>query len=157
MYYINKENCTTTSLYLVPPIKIIMKDIHKRDLYVGMKKLLVNIDEYGVPIAYETNITDIPNIYIPDDEKFYLTFINKNSEGIEDEYDAKCIFRKYDANPLLILCWPNYPGTNWLKEIKEEKLIDDNNILYNFRIQTVKNEDMMKKTSYQFLLIILEY
>ena len=141
MYYINKENCTTTSLFLVPPIKIIMKDIHKRDLYVGIKKLLVNIDEYGVPIAYQTNITDIPNIYIPDDEKFYLTFINKNSEGIEDEYDAKCIFRKYDANPLLILCWLNYPGTNWLKEIKEEKLIDDNNILYNFRIQPVKNED----------------
>ena len=50
MYYINKENCTTTSLFLVPPIKIIMKDIHKRDLYVGIKKLLVNIDEYGVPI-----------------------------------------------------------------------------------------------------------
>ena len=50
MYYINKENRTTTSLYLVPSIKIIMKDIQKKDLYVGIKKLLVNIDEYGVPI-----------------------------------------------------------------------------------------------------------
>ena len=157
MYYINKENCTTTSLFLVPPIKIIMKDIHKRDLYVGIKKLLVNIDEYGVPIAYETNITDIPNIYIPDDEKFYLTFINKNSEGIEDEYDAKCIFRKYDANPLLILCWLNYPGTNWLKEIKEEKLIDDNNILYNFRIQPVKNEDKIDYDEKNFLSIFTNY
>ena len=134
-----------------------MKDIHKRDLYVGIKKLLVNIDEYGVPIAYETNITDIPNIYIPDDEKFYLTFTNKNSEGIEDEYDAKCIFRKYDANPLLILCWLNYPGTNWLKEIKEEKLIDDNNILYNFRIQPVKNEDKIDYDEKNFLSIFTNY
>ena len=142
IYYIEKENCSTANLFMVPQIKIIKKDIQKKDIYVGIKKLLVNIDEYGVPIAYETNVTDIPNIYISDDDDdFYLTFINKNSEGIEDEYDAKCIFRKYDANPLLILCWLNYPGTNWLKEIKEEKLIDNNNILYNFRIQPVKNED----------------
>ena len=127
---------------MVPQIKIIKKDIQKKDIYVGIKKLLVNIDEYGVPIAYETNVTDIPNIYISDDDDdFYLTFINKNSEGIEDEYNSKCKFRKYDANPLIIICWINYPGTNWLKEIKEEKLIDNNNILYNFRIQPVKNED----------------
>ena len=142
IYYIEKENCSTANLFMVPQIKIIKKDIQKKDIYVGIKKLLVNIDEYGVPIAYETNVTDIPNIYISDDDDdFYLTFINKNSEGIEDEYDSKCKFRKYDANPLIIICSINYPGTNWLKEIKEEKLIDNNNILYNFRIQPVKNED----------------
>ena len=142
IYYIEKENCSTANLFMVPQIKIIKKDIQKKDIYVGIKKLLVNIDEYGVPIAYETNVTDIPNIYISDDDDdFYLTFINKNSEGIEDEYDSKCKFRKYDANPLIIICSINYPGTNWLKEIKEEKFIDNNNILYNFRIQPVKNED----------------
>jgi hypothetical protein len=29
---------------MVPQIKIIKKDIQKKDIYVGIKKLLVNID-----------------------------------------------------------------------------------------------------------------
>ena len=51
IYYIEKENCSTANLFMVPQIKIIKKDIQKKDIYVGIKKLLVNIDEYGVPIA----------------------------------------------------------------------------------------------------------
>ena len=50
-----------------------------------------------------------------------------------------CAFRKYDDNPLLIVCFPPDIGTCWLDEIKTERNISNANLKYNFIIQPVKN------------------
>ena len=63
--------------------------------------------------------------------------MNNNS----GEQECSCSFRKYDDTPLLIVCFINNEGTNWLKEITEEKIYDNINIKYNFRIQPVNNEE----------------
>ena len=96
-----------------------------------------------MPIAYETNVTDIPNFYNPLDNQFDLSFINKDSEGSESEFKGKCNFLKYDNNPLLLVCWVNGVGENRLNEITKEIIIENNNIQYNYRIQPVKNEELI--------------
>ena len=47
-----------------------------------------------------------------------------------------CSFRKYENSPLLLVCWVK-DGVFWLKEIKEEIILDNINFKYNFRIQPV--------------------
>ena len=70
-------------------------------------------------------------------DTFKLRFANNNG----GDKNCYCGFRKYDDIPLLIICFINNQGTNWLKEITEEIIIDNANIKYNFRIQTVNNEE----------------
>ena len=140
--YLDTSNYNQNKLLLIPRVQVIVKDIQKKDIFVGIKKLLVNANEHDVPIAYETNVTDISNFYLFSDG-FSLTFINKNSEGIESENDGECNFLKYDNNPLLLVCWLNGESENRLKEIKEEIIINNLNVLYNYRIQPVKNEEII--------------
>ena len=40
-----------------------------------------------------------------------------------------------------MICLVNNEGIHWLKEITEEKIFNDLNIKYNFRIQPVNNEE----------------
>ena len=69
-------------------------------------------------------------------------------EGFELEFcditkttTQSCALRKYDENPLLIVCFFSNEGENWLKEITEEKQYNELNVKYNFRIQPVNNEE----------------
>ena len=48
---------------------------------------------------------------------------------------------KYDNNPLLLICNVDDEGIYWLKQITKEKIINDTNIQYNFRIQQVDNKE----------------
>ena len=77
-------------------------------------------------------------------------------ENRDYEANFKCSFRKYENTPLLIVCWTR-DGTFWLKEIKNETILDDVNIKYNFRIQPVNNtkkiiSDKEQKSSFIFCL-----
>ena len=45
-------------------LKIIVKDIQKKDITVNIKKLLVDTNEHDVPIAYETDVTNVSNYYL---------------------------------------------------------------------------------------------
>ena len=121
---------------MIPYIDVIYNDIEKINVYVGITKLIENVADHDTPIAYETNITNINNILM-DSEAFNLYFMNDNG----GEEDCSCSFRKYDAKPLLLVCFVNNEGTNWLKEITQEQIYDDLNIKYNFRIQPVNNEE----------------
>ena len=108
----------------------------KKDIFVGITKLIENVAEDDTLISYETNITDISNVFTSIGV-FDLEFSNSNT-GTKS---CSCSFRKYDENPLLIVCFINNEGTNWLKEITQEKIFDNLNIKYKFRIQTVNNEE----------------
>ena len=66
-------------------------------------------------------------------EGFSLKFENRDGEK-----DIDCSFRKYENTALFLVCWGK-DGVFWLKEIKEEIILNDINIKYNFRIQPVNN------------------
>ena len=123
-------------MYLVPKVKIRYAIDKKIDVFIGINKLKENINERDTTLAYETNVTDISNV-ITDLEAFELDFINENGQ----ESTESCSFRKYDENPLFIVCFISENGTNWLKEITEEKIYNEINVKYNFRIQPVKNTE----------------
>ena len=95
--------------------------------------MLENVAERDTLIAYETNITDISKVYTIL-ERFQLKF-----ESIGNRY---CAFRKYDNTPLLIVCWTK-PGNYSLADIDQEIKLENLNIKYNFRIQIVKNNEII--------------
>ena len=120
---------------LIPYIEV-QYNFQKKDIFVGIKKLIENVAEHDTLIAYETNITDIDNIRL-DLEAFDLKFVSGEGEG----KDRSCAFRKYDETPLLIVCWA-MDGTFWLKKIEKELQFEEElNMKYNFRIQPVDNKE----------------
>ena len=124
-YNINK-------LPFILQIKVNYKNIKQNDIYVGITKLLVNCAEHDTFIAYETNVTDISKVFTST-ESFSMKF------GGEDR---ECAFRKYEENPLLMVCWGPKENSH-LDEIVEEKVLNEINIKYNFRIQPVNNTEMI--------------
>ena len=138
IYYINYHN-NLRSFPLIPKIKIIINEFNKKDIFVRITKLLVNFYELYAPIIYETNVTDISNLYFF--EKcgyFYLTFKTIEKEG---ERMGDCHFVKYDNAPLYILCRTETSEKILLKDITKEKIENNINIQYNFRIQPVKIDE----------------
>ena len=73
-----------------------------------------------------------------------MNFINKDNKGKISEFLAPCSLLKYDSNPLYLVCLTKKEGENRLKEIKEEMRLNNLNIFYNFIIQPVKNNEIIK-------------
>ena len=85
---------------LVPQIEVKYTIKEKKDIRVKITKLIENIAEEVTFIAYETNANDIDK-FIPDVyNSFSLFFTNKKNEDKE----FRCLFRKYENNPLLLIC-----------------------------------------------------
>ena len=126
-------------LPLVGSITIIDNIAKKTDVFIKITKLKESVAEDGTFVAYETNVTNIDEVYsISDSVK--LEFENEKGETARSE----CIIKKDDGMPLLVLCNPRLDGISWLKEIKEEKIFRESSIKYNFRIQPVKNEEKIR-------------
>ena len=143
--YLDTTEYTERPLYLVSPIKIVVKDIQKKDISVNIKKLLVDTNEHDVPIAYETDVTNISNFYLfTGSANFDLNFTNENDKGEKTTKENSCGFLKYDNKPLYLVCWVNGEKTNWLNEIKTEEKVENNNIQYTYKIQPVKNEEKIQ-------------
>ena len=143
--YLDTSKYEEKPLYLVSPIKIIIKDIRKKDISVNIKKLLVDTNEHDVPIAYETDVTDVSNFYLfKSRANFQLKFMNENDKGEKKEAEGSCNFLKYDNNPLYLVCWINGEKINWLNEITSEEKVENKNILYNYKIQKLKNEEKIQ-------------
>ena len=119
-------------LKLILDIKVIHNYIIKKDIYVGITKLLVNCAESNTLIAYQTNVTSISKVYTSTDS-FTLNFGGEKTN---------CGFRKYEENPLLMVCW-GPKKTSSLDEITEEIVLKNINIKYNFRIRPVKNDEII--------------
>ena len=127
--FLNTKNKIKT-FDLIPFIEV-KTNIPKKDVFVGITKLLEKVGEHDTVITYETNVTDITKVKSSLGDSLELEFENK--EGVKK---CECSFRKYENTPLLIVCWVN--GQYWLKKIEEEIIIEDSNIKYNFRIQPVE-------------------
>ena len=106
-------------------------NIQKEDVFIKISKLLDKKVDNSSFIAFETNITNISDVF---SDKFELDF--------GDDYDNKtinftCRIKKSINTNLIIYCLMSKPGRFYLKEIKDEKILDNINIKYNFRIQPV--------------------
>ena len=132
LYYSNQNSIERLERFNLIPFIDVKSFIPKKDIYIGITKLVENIADYDTLIAYKTNVTDISNVRT-DLEGFSLKFENRDVEK-----DVGCSFRKYENTALLLVCWGK-DGVFWLKEIKEEIILNDINIKYNFRIQPVNN------------------
>ena len=110
-------------------------------------KLLEDVGDKNTYIAYETNVTDIQNVFTYYD--FDLPFDN----GI-----LNCEFRKYNDSPLLILCYSYYEEKTYvLKEITQEIIVDDLNVKYNFRIQPTSNNEPIQFSGKESDSILMMY
>ena len=110
-------------------------NLKKEDVYVGIIKLITNTAYSGTSIAYETNVTDLSNIWTSMyNFHFRMAF---NGEA------ASCGFVKYEKNPLLLVCEANEKITS-LGKIENVIKIDNINIKYNFMIQPVTNNEIIK-------------
>ena len=136
VYYINnRDEGVIVSLPFVGDIIITDNITEKVDVFVGITRLLENVVDGGSTFAYETNVTYINKVIA----NLELSFKNENGSN-----SRECTFKKYDDNPLLIICTSPVPSLGkffYLKEIKEEIIYNDTHIKYNFRIQPVKNEE----------------
>ena len=103
-------------------ITVYYDDIEKEDIYVEITKLLNNITEQGVPVAFETNITDISNL---------KSNIFSDNDG-SDEY---CYFKKTSINPLLLLCVYPLGFSSFNKTLENETILDNIHYKYNFIIK----------------------
>ena len=120
---------------LIPKIDIVYNSVQKKDINVVLTKLIENVGEHDTHIAYQTNINDIQNIYM-NTESFELPFESKSEEA-----NFSCGFRKYENNPLLLVCFVGPTGEFWLKEITKDIKIENKDIKYNFIIKPVKITD----------------
>ena len=84
-------------------------------------------------------------------EGFELPFQSKN--GVEK---FSCGFRKYENNPLLLVCFVGPTGEYWLDITKDIK-IENKNIKYNFIIKSVKINDKIyiDRDSYGSFIFLL--
>ena len=101
----------------------------KENLYVKITKLLQKNIELNNHIVYETNISSVSNLV--------TSFFILNSDK-----QINCYFKKTEINPLLILCrWP-FVGNYTLGEIKNDIILDNIHIKYNFIIKSGKNDEV---------------
>ena len=101
----------------------------KIDIYIKITKLLdSNSDKYNT-IAYETNVTDISDVFAE---------FTPNLFGLNP---ANCILKKSESTPLLLICIFSEEKTYSLGEITETMSFTNINILYNFYLEPVKNTE----------------
>ena len=135
----NDNNNKFESFYLVPPIKVYFNNIkNKENVYIKITKLLTKEKPpYDGIIAYETNVTNISNVF---SRFFYMTFTSG-----EIEKELSCGFVKGNILPLIMFCLARSDiRTLYLKEIKNEIPINSLNNKYNFNIQPVNNNEIFK-------------
>lgn len=151
-----KTEITLMSLYkdgsmrffdLIPSIEINFTNYQKTDIYIGVKKLLTNYAGINSAIAYETNITNIQDLY---SGTFEMSF-----NGVST--NLSCNLVKGESNPLLIICHLDYGQMEEdiliLKEIENEMELNEINYKYNFRIQPVNNSEPISYVDENYCLI----
>ena len=116
---------------LIDKIIIIDELYQKQDIYLRIKKILqqfINTNNY---ITYETNVTSISNLV---SSKFQVQRNNKDY--------ITCYFKRSGDDPLLFLCkWKYTDEKNTLGEIKNEIILNNISMKYNFRIQPSNNNE----------------
>ena len=151
-----KTEITIMSLYkdgnmrffdLIPSIEINFVNYQKTDIYLGIKKLLTNYAGINSAIAYETNITNIKEVY---SGSFELSFNGASS-------NLSCNLVKGESSSLLIICYLDYGQIQEeilaLKEIKNEIKLNEISNVYNFIIQPINNNESISYVNKKYCLI----
>ena len=128
------ESLGMNHLNSILDISITKTQIIKENVYIGITKLLENNYQLGDYVTYETNVTDISNI-ISKGFKFHFN-------NMQEDYDATCYLKKREEKPLLMICYIWFEGNFSLGEIKEEIILDEIHIKYNFTILPVVNDEV---------------
>ena len=109
------------------------ENITKKDIRVEIMQLKESTIEMERYIAYETNVSLINNIIT---EHFRLNFNGKIKEK------GNCFFKQSENTNLLILCKINSQGNFYLEKTDHEIKLDNINIIYNFIINPIKNNEI---------------
>ena len=139
------ENYGVINFKFVYNINIKHEIKEKEDIFVKITNLLNNISESGNAVPYNTNISYIDNLH---SSQFLLGFYS-----IEADYN--CYFKKNNFNNLLLMCIITDRGDLFLGDIKEEIILNNIHYKYNFRIQPVKNYDIIHIDNYGTLVEFL--
>ena len=123
--------------------------IQKQNIYIGITKLAQKYIVGTNFIAYVTNITSISNII---SGKFN---IQKKYGSLMAPIYNYCYLKKTIKDPLLILCKGDF-SKNYLGEIKEEVILNNSNIKYNFFIQPVVNNEKVDFNGY-FITALFQF
>ena len=116
---------------LTPEVYITSSLTRKETINVQILRLLQNSIGYNNYIAYSTNTSNISNIVTG----YFLLQTNK---------PIYCFLKKNELDPLLMLCrWPS-TGNFSLGEIKQQIVLDNINIRYNFRILPIINNEVFR-------------
>ena len=99
------------------PITINYQDIQKEVIYIKLEKILGRITEAFTSVAFETNVTEIPNL------------ISDNSNIIQNSYSS--YFKKMTGKKLILFAKYNIEGEN-MPIPSAEKEIFLNNIHYKY-------------------------
>ena len=108
-------------------------NVTKKDINVEIMKLKENTIEMERYIVYETNVNLKNNIIT---ENFKLDFHGKIKEK------GNCFFKATENTNLLLLCKLNSQGNFYLEKTDFEIKLDNINIIYNFIIKPIKNNEI---------------
>ena len=104
----------------------------KEDIYINITKLIDNFTAIRVPLGFETNIINLPNLI---------------TENFTFKDNLACYFKKINGKPLMFfLIWNTYYSKYTFGQIKEEIILDKIHYKYNFRIQPFENNEIIKVT-----------
>ena len=110
--------------------------IKKQNIYVEITKLAQKTIIGTDFVTYETNVTSTSNFI---SGKFNIQ--KKYGSLLTPNYD-NCYFKKTLNSPLLFLCQKIFLK-DYLGEIREETILNNSSIKYDFYIQPVKNYEKM--------------
>ena len=132
LYFYDQSMGEIYEFSYVYDIKIIYSVSTGFNIYIQITKLLQNKIDINNYVAYETNVTSIPDI-ISD------TF-NMNFNGYSNQFS--CFFKKSTGTNLVMLCLANKEGNYSLSEIKQEKILSNIKFTYKFIIQPVNSTEV---------------
>ena len=110
----------------------------KENIYIEITKLLNEVSELGVEVAYETNITSLPNLLT---DIFKMTFYDL----LDDNYsDGFCYFKKTSEKAMILLCNIQGEGDFYILEKENNTVLNNINYKYNFIINPFEIHDIIK-------------
>ena len=124
-------------LDFVKGIKINYKNATKKDVYVQIKEIKgKKIADRNQFIAFETNVTNFDDL---NTKRFPLNFIEKAGDK-----EINCLFKKSEPTNLLLLCLFSSSGTYSLKPTNQPIKIENINIINNFIIEPITNQETIE-------------
>ena len=119
-------------------IKINYIPKEKENIYLEITSLLNNVSESGVEVAYETNVTTLPNLVTDIVKMTFYDLINDNYT------DGFCYFKKTSDKAMLFLCVIQGDGDFYIFDKENNTVLNNISYKYNFIINPFQIHDIIK-------------